>query len=138
MDFALCLFTSPAYDLCMLLYGSSHTSVTLTDWDALIQQYHEELSRILMLLKYPGTIPTLTDIHLTLQNRGFHSTLLTLYIIGLRNMESSHEDVFLKFLDDSEGSEKYRIDFFSNQKSMDQLKYLLTFFDRRGCLDHFQ
>lgn len=122
----------------MLLYGSSHSKVTLHDWDALVQHYHTELSRILKLLTYPRRIPTLTDIHVAMQTSGFHSILLSLYIIGLRNMEKSDDDIFLKFLDDSEISQKYRVDFFSNEKCLGELKYLLKIFDRRGILDHFQ
>lgn len=76
--------------------------------------------------------------HVAMQTRGFHSTLIALYIIGLRNMKSTHEDIFIKFLDFSEESQKYRIEFFSNAKCEDELKYLLQFFDRRGYLDQFQ
>lgn len=121
----------------MLLYGSSNESVSLADWDALIQQYQSELEHILKRLRYPKRIPTLSEIHVEIQIRGFHSTLLALYIIGLRNMEAGHDDIFLKFLDESTEAEQYRIDFFSNHKCMNELKYLLKFFDRRGSLDQF-
>lgn len=70
--------------------------------------------------------------------RGFHSALISLYIIGLRNMKATHDDIFIKFLDTSEESQKYRIEFFANQKCIDELKYLLKFFDRRGYLDYFK
>lgn len=122
----------------MLLYGSSHASITLADWDTLIQQYHTELSATLKQLKYSKRIPTLSDMHVAMQTRGFHSTLICLYIIGLRNMKASHDDIFVKFLNFSEESQKYRIEFYSNDKCSAELKYLLKFFDRKGFLDHFQ
>lgn len=121
----------------MLLYGSSHISVTQADWDALIQHYHTELSRTLKQLKYPKRIPSLSDIHVAMLNRGFHITLISMYIIGLRNMDATHGDILLKFMDTSDENQKRRLNLFSNQKCIDELKYLLKFFDRKGLLDHF-
>lgn len=53
-------------------------------------------------------------------------------------MKASHDDIFIKFLDSSEDSQKYRIELFSSKKCVDELKSLLKFYDRRGYFDHFQ
>lgn len=140
VDFALCTLASPAHDLFMLLHGSSHVNVTPAEWDALIQQYHTELNQMLKLLSYSGKVPTLLDVHVAMLTRVSHLVPITLYIVGLRNMEISYGDIVSKILDpdDSNENQRYRMGFFSNQKCVNEMRYLLKFFDRRGLLDHFK
>lgn len=138
VDFSLSLVISPAYDLCMLLYGSSNADVTPADWDKLIHHYHSELCDRLKQLNYSKTIPSAKEIQDNIPVVGFHSTLLCLFIIGLRNMDAKDgDDIVAKFVNKDE-TNKYqadRIEFFSNQKCTNELKRLLKFFESKGQLD---
>lgn len=121
----------------MLLYGSSNVEVTPDDWDTLLEYYHSELSSTLTQLKYPKQIPTLAEIHAMIQTVSLHGILVTLFIIGLRNMETTHENIFLKFVETSEESQQARIELFSNGNCIKQLKSLLKFLDRHERLNCF-
>lgn len=124
-------------DLFTLLYGSADAKVTECEMDRLIQFYHSELSRNLRLLNYDRAIPSLTDIHVSLLRTGFHFVLISMYIIGLRHIRKPNDNIFGTFLETNDENESVRVDFFSDEKCVDELRHRLLFFDRKGFLDHF-
>lgn len=89
-----------------------------------------------MKLKYDKKIPSLTDIHVSMGKIGFHIVLITLYIVALRNIKGTHDDLFQKFLENNDENRQYRTDFFS-QGDSETLKFLIKFFNFRGYLDNF-
>lgn len=95
-----------------------------------------ELKRILKEIGYEN-IPTLTDIHVSMTKVGFHIVLVTLYIVGLRNIKGTHDDIFQRFLEADNENEQYRVDFFSHGKCEQYLKFLVKYLNHRGYLDHF-
>lgn len=52
-------------------------------------------------------------------------------------MDANSNDIVSKLMDteDSDANQQYRINFFSNQKCMKELKHLLKFFNLKGFLD---
>lgn len=123
-------------DLFTLIYGSSSQEITLLQCDELIYVYYMELEKNLVKLQYENKIPSLADIHVSMAKVGIHIVLITLYIVALRNIKGTHDDIFQKFLENDDANKQYRIDFFT-QGNCQAFKFLIKFFNFRGYLDNF-
>lgn len=135
VDFPIGKHMSPSIDLVTLLYSSSHSSIRQRDRECLIQYYHSELAKFLQLLKFPGQIPTLSDIQLACFSKNFYTSLLTLFIVGLRFINKFHDGGFLDVLNTDKKDVNKNGMLFSHPESVQQVKYLLNMFDRRGYFD---
>ncbi|KAJ6647542.1 Scavenger receptor class B member 1 [Pseudolycoriella hygida] len=136
VDFALCKHTNPSFDLALLLYGSSHSaSITQADRETLIKFYHIELNRLLRKLRYPAQIPTLLDIQALVFRFDFYNALIVLFVIGLRYMGESFDGGFVELTKNAQNGEGESATMYSHPKCIEDLKYLLNMFDRRGYFD---
>lgn len=115
-----------------LLFGSAHSSIKQCDREHLIQYYHGELVTYLKLLKFPGTIPTLLDIQLAVFRVDYYNALIVLFILGLRYVDKSLDGGFLEAANDCGPNAKM----YSHPDCIEQLKYMLDLFDRRGYFDY--
>lgn len=132
VDFPLAKHTSPAIDLACLLFGSANSSITQCDREHLVQYYHCELVKYLKMLKFPGSIPTLLDIQTAVFHVDYYNALIVLFILGLRYVNTSYDGGFLEAANDSKSNAKM----YSHPECIEQLKYTLDLFDRRGYLDY--
>lgn len=130
VDFPHGRFTSPEKDLACLIYGSANSSIDQRDREHLIKYYHSELVQNLKLLNFPGKIPTLFDIQLLIFRVDFFNALMSLFIVGLRYINTFFDGGFFE-LTDVNGSQKL----YSHPKCIEQVQYLLDLFDRRGCFE---
>lgn len=89
--------------------------------------------KYLELLKFPGKIPTLLDIQLACFRVDIYSALIILFIVGLRYVTKFHDGGFIDVVND-DGSDKSG-KLFSHPECIEQLKYTLDIFDRRGYFD---
>lgn len=136
VDFALCKHTNPSYDLALLLYGSCQSrSITQADRERLIQFYYIELIELLKKLKYPKKLPTLMDMQTLVFRFDLYNALVVLFVIGLRYMGESFDGGFMELTESSQNSEENSARMYSHPKCIDDLKYLLDMFDRRGYFD---
>lgn len=135
VDFPIGKHMSPSIDLVTLLYSSSHSLIRQGDRECLIQYYHTELVKFLNLLKFPGQTPSLFDIQLACFGKNFYTSLLTLFIVGLRFINKFYDGGFLDVLDTDQKDVNDNSTLFSHPESVEQVKYLLNIFDRRGYFD---
>lgn len=111
-----------------LLYGSANSSIKQRDREHLIKYYHSELTKFLKQLNFPGNFPTLFDIQLAAFRVDLYNALIVLFIVGLRYVNQSFDGGFLEATNES-GK------LYSHPECIEQLKYLLDLFDRRGYFD---
>ncbi len=136
MDFALCKHTNPSYDLALLLYGSTQSSITQADRERLIQFYYIELIKLLEKLNYAKKLPTLLDIQTVVYRFDLYNALIVLFVIGLRYMGESFDGGFMELTESARNSEEKSTQMYSHPKCIEQVKYLLDMFDRRGYFDY--
>lgn len=136
VDFALCKHTNPSYDVALLLYGSSQSqSIGQADRERLIQFYHTELITLLVKLQYPNSLPTLVDIQTLVFRFDLYNVLVVLFVIGLRYMDTSFDGGFMELSECAQNVNDTPAQMYSHPKCIDELKYILDMFDRRGYLD---
>lgn len=135
VDFALGKHVCPSIDLVCLLYGSAHSLIKEKEREHLIQYYHGELLKHLKLLNFPGKIPSLIDIQLATFRVDLHNAFICLFIIGLRYVNKYHDGGFLDVSNDEKAKKNGHDHLYSHPECIEQLKYLLDIFDRRGYFD---
>lgn len=115
-----------------LLYASASSSIKQCDREHLIQYYHGELVKNLKALNFRGSIPTLLDIQLAVFQIDYYNALIVLFVLGLRYVNMSYDGGFLEAVNGSNSNAKM----YSHPECIEQLKYMLDLFDRRGYLDY--
>lgn len=136
MDFAIGKHVCPSIDLVCLLYGSAHSSIKQRDCKLFIQYYHSELVKYLELLKFPGKTPTLLDIQSACFHVDVYNALIVLFIVGLRFVNKFHDGGFIDVAANKDrANENENSKLYSHPECIEQLKYLLDIFDRRGYFD---
>lgn len=122
--------------MALLLYGSSQsTSITQADRERLIQFYHIELIELLKKLEYPRTLPTLLDIQTVVLRFDLYNALVVLFVIGLRYVGESFDGGFMELTEMAHSSDENSAKMFTHPKCIEELKYVLEMFDRRGYFD---
>lgn len=115
-----------------LLFGSANLSIGQRDREHLIQYYHCELVKHLKILNFPGSIPTLLEIQSAVFHVDYYNALIVLFILGLRYVNKSYDGGFLEAANNCSSNAKM----YAHPECIEQLKYTLDLFDRRGYLDY--
>lgn len=132
----MCKHTNPSYDLALLLYGSSQSqSIGQADRERLIQFYHTELINLLEKLQYPKYLPTLIDIQTLVFRFDLYNVLVVLFVIGLRYVDKSFDGGFMELSENAQNTEEQPTQMYVHPKCIEELKYTLDMFDRRGYFD---
>lgn len=118
-----------------LLYASASSSTTQCDRERLIQYYHGELVKYLKILNFAGPTPTLLDIQCAAFRVDYYNALIVLFVLGLRFVKKSYDGGFMDVFSD-DGESDAPESFYSHPECIEQLKYLLNLFDRRGYFDY--
>lgn len=118
-----------------LLYGSSHSSIKEKDHEHLIKYYHGELVKHLKVLNFPGKMPSLLNVHLNTFRVDLYNALICLFIIGLRYVNKFYDGGFLDVSNSERSQQNGNDKLYSHPECIEQLKYLLDIFDRRGYFD---
>lgn len=118
-----------------LLYASASSSTTQCDRERLIQYYHGELVKYLKILNFAGPTPTLLDIQCAAFRVDYYNALIVLFVLGLRFVKKSYDGGFMDVFSD-DGESDAPGSFYSHPECIEQLKYLLNLFDRRGYFDY--
>jgi aminoglycoside phosphotransferase (APT) family kinase protein len=75
IDFQMGFWGGPASDILYFLISSVADDIKVDHFDNLIEFYHEQLSAALRKLNYDQHIPTLTEIHIDLLDKGIHGKI---------------------------------------------------------------
>lgn len=71
IDYQLCFWGSPAYDILPFLSASVHDDVKVTHFDELVEFYYQEFTVALRKLEYSDYIPSLDEFKEDLMEKGF-------------------------------------------------------------------
>lgn len=135
VDYQIGCWGPVGLDLTYNFFTSSHEDLRESDWDRLLQHYHQQLKSTLVQLNYSKPVPTLTDIHVQFLQRGITYALFGTLLAGVRRLENVEEDGISKFLNNTEADQKFRLDMLANPAVDKNLKFLLSYYDRKGFLD---
>ncbi|CRK90625.1 CLUMA_CG004327, isoform A [Clunio marinus] len=127
IDYELSFWGSPAADLLYFLITSVEDNVKVEHFDTFISFYHEQLSESLKMLKYVGHIPTLSELHIDLLEKGFFACSSMTGTLFFAKYDSNEEFSMEIFLSDEDNSEKLaRLYDNDNYKKAMHLQYLPT------------
>lgn len=121
------------------MYGSSKSSsISQADCERLVQFYHSELVKLLEKLEYPKKLPSLIDIQTVVFRFDIYNALIVLFIIGLRYLGESFDGNggFMELTENTQNNDEKSVKMYSHPKCIEDLKYLLDLFDRRGYFDY--
>lgn len=79
VDFQIPKWGVVAQDLYYFLLSSTKLEDKLTKFDHYIKFYHDSLVENLKTLKYPKTLPTLRELHMTLYKYGFWGEFIIIF-----------------------------------------------------------
>jgi hypothetical protein len=77
IDFQMPFWAGPSFDLMYFLFSSVHDDIKVDHFDDFIEFYHAELSSGLSKLGYDQHIPTLSEIHVDLLDKGAFGNFLS-------------------------------------------------------------
>lgn len=135
IDYQGPFYGSPVSDLFYYIISSPSLELKSTRFDEMIQYYHSQLAEALKKLAYPGTIPSLRDIHIDMLKRGYFGMQCLYGILPVVLADKSENANMDGFFGESEENQKFRRDVYNNPLYYKHLKPLLKLFDSRGLLD---
>lgn len=134
VDYSFGCWGAVGRDLSYILFSSSARSVNERDWDILLQRYHMELRFVLQQLNYPKEIPSLNDIHLSFLQNSILSAVVGMSIAACRFVETFDKDGLESFIGQDESDKEFLYKMYSNPASLDVIKFLLNYYERKGIL----
>ncbi|XP_055609863.1 uncharacterized protein LOC129756855 isoform X2 [Uranotaenia lowii] len=129
-------YGSPIQDLFYYLISSITLELKATKFDELLQFYHCELVKSLKKLHYPERIPSLRELHMELLRRGFLAFQCTYDCLPIVLADKNENANFANFMGESEESQRFRLDVYSNPLYLEHFKTLVKLFDTRGLLEY--
>lgn len=134
VDYQICNWTSPAYDLYYIFASSVHPDIKATEFDNLISIYHTELVSCLKELKYSGKIITLPELYDDLLKRRLYAVIFAISL-GVMTLEGGDDSNLVNLVGQDEAAIKFKRSIFQSTKYYKQLEALYLFLDNRGLLD---
>ncbi|XP_017855901.1 PREDICTED: uncharacterized protein LOC108608826 [Drosophila arizonae] len=135
IDFQLPKFGTVAQDLYYFLLSSTKFEDKLTKFDYYVKFYHENLLENLKLLKYPKTLPTLCDLHISLFKHGlwgFYTAISVMSGILLDPTESARAE---HFASDSVEAQDFKNLLYSNARYRKHIQVVMPWLFNRGALE---
>lgn len=135
LDYQLSMYGSPVMDFIQLLISSANGDIIKEHFDELLKHYHTNLSTNLKLLEYKKSIPTMTDLHLSLyDHRSWIIQVLngSLAMALMPPLKELDLDSILK-LNDKGMSLKVMM--WTNERYAGRLSEILEWLDCRGLLN---
>lgn len=136
IDFQMLFIGSPCLDLLLLLHGSSACAVRQDDWDELIRTYHGVYARTLAGCGFAvQRIPSLAQLHEQMLRLSRCLAVMSVLMIGGRNLGGVAEDPVAHYLQDAEEDRQFRLDALRHERCSESVQYLLQYYDRKGVFD---
>ncbi|XP_055856526.1 uncharacterized protein LOC129919607 isoform X2 [Episyrphus balteatus] len=130
IDFQLCKYGSPAYDLYYLILTSAQMNIKLSQFDYMIKYYHDNLIANLMRLEYHRPLPKLRNLHMALLKNG-----LSAYLIVSQILPAVMFDLGSISNIDREDEFKLKSAMYSNFTYVKAMQEIMPWLDNRGLLD---
>lgn len=135
IDFQLCAWGSPAYDLYYVFASSVKPQIKKNEFDHLIRIYHQELVSNLTKLNYSKKIPTLRDLQIDLMRRGFIAGVFAFYNMPIALMKKRDDSKTENLMESNEEAINFKQALFSSEIYLKHLEALFVFLDKRGLLE---
>lgn len=130
VDFQVAKYGSPAHDLYYLILSSAEMNIKISQFDAMIRFYYDNLVENLKLLQYHRPLPKLSNLHAALLKSGFGAFLIATTILPVAMLEKTDNATLEEF------KNKMAVDMYSNPKYVQAMTDLiLPWLDNRGSLD---
>ncbi|KAH8358977.1 hypothetical protein KR093_003630, partial [Drosophila rubida] len=135
IDFQMSQYCSVTKDLYYFLLSSTKFEDKLTKFDYYIKFYHENLVKNLKLLKYSKSIPTLTEIHMSLFRYGFLGYLTAVGVMSVVLLEPTEDANLENFLNDDKGTDELKSSLTTNARYRKHIEIILPWLLNRGALE---
>lgn len=134
LDYQISYWGPAIIDVVNTIFSSSHEDLRERDWDHLLQYYHQHVVDTLEKLKYPKTLPTLTEIQAQFILKGISNVAIALIATGARKYEAHRIKDFTEIAGTDSGAEmRYRM--MSNPNAWKQYEFIFDYFNRKGYFD---
>lgn len=134
LDFQLCNWGSPAYDIIYALYMVASTETRQNHREEIISYYYEQFVLTLKDIALLTNIPTLLDLQAELLSHGFIEVFMTVCFMGVRFIDFSKMNME-DMMDPDKGRKIMAEAVYSSDKYKETIKRELKRFLNKGFLD---
>jgi len=125
---------SPANDILYFLLTSVSDDIKVDHFDDFVDYYHEQLTAALRKLNFDQHIPTLTELHIELLEKGAIACTCMMFILFVVKYDSS-EEINIEMIMASGDNPEMINRIYNNDNYKKALKLWLPFLNKRGFLD---
>ncbi|CRL03776.1 CLUMA_CG016261, isoform B [Clunio marinus] len=122
IDYQMSFWGSPTADLLYFLLSSVEDDIKVDHFDEFIDFYHEQLTASLKALKYDQHIPTLTELHIDLLEKGFFACSCITGILFVVKFDSDEEINMEMFFSGDDGAAEKLARIYNNDNFKKALK----------------
>lgn len=135
IDYQICQWTSPASDLLLLLFTSCGPETIVKELDNLIEFYHRELEKDMIILQCQRNPPSLGELKREVDRRGAIATIVVSEALAMGKADTGHGlDLSSWTLRTPEAAEM-RMKIYSNPEYVEALNILLPYLEEKGYLE---
>lgn len=125
---------SPAIDLHYFIVSSAENKLKTSEFDAIIQYYHEHLVETLRLLGYKGHIPTLLELQIDLLQRGFLGVMASISVLPVVVLKDCEDADISNMLDEGDAGMNLKRNMYMNPAYVNIVEMLYDYYDKKGIL----
>ncbi|EDV93527.1 uncharacterized protein LOC6564201 [Drosophila grimshawi] len=125
---------SPVQDLWYMITTSAALDIKVKEFDHFIRIYHDRLVECLKLLKYSKHVPTLRELHSTMNKYGDWGTLTANSVMVAILMPSDKDSSIDMMMTPGPEGDAFRYKTFINPYYVKAMRQLYPFFENKGLL----
>lgn len=134
IDLQMSVWGSPAIDLHYFIVSSAESRLKTSEFDAIIQYYHEHLVETLKLLGYKGHIPTLLELQIDLLQRGFLGVMASISVLPVVVLKDCEDADISNMLDEGDAGMNLKRNMYMNPAYVNIVEMLYDYYDKKGIL----
>lgn len=125
---------SPAIDLHYFIVSSAEKKLKTSEFDTIIQYYHEHLVKTLKQLGYRGHIPTLLELQIDLLQRGFLGVMASISVLPVVVLKECEDADISNMLDEGDTGMNLKRKMYLNPVYVNIIEMLYDYYDKKGIL----
>ncbi|XP_062565527.1 uncharacterized protein LOC134227858 [Armigeres subalbatus] len=133
LDFQVCFYGSPVFDLNYFLYTSVQLDIRLNQLNYFIRYYHEKLVDNLTLLGYGKALPTLKKLQYDFYDRMVYGSYNVLGVMAIMCFDPSDNTSLDLVMQNSEAGRELLNRIYTNERYIKALEILIPHFGERGA-----
>ncbi|XP_075148803.1 uncharacterized protein LOC142222514 [Haematobia irritans] len=135
VDYQLCQYGSPVYDLYYFLLSSTKFELKLDSFEYFIRYYHENLEANLKSLKYSKAIPTLKELHMELLEKSGFAIYAATGVMAAVLLEPSENANLENMVKEGDSGKKFKKNMYLATLYRSHAEAVLPWMYRRGLFD---